>query len=223
MAVQWCDDQWHDMPADLTDVTREQIDAMQSEIDRRFAERWPEIQRRFNPDEEGNHDRGACQGDSRDVDDGVGERVSGNVRRARRGEERQPQLQADARSRTAWELATHLATADIWFMDSILNGAFEWNQEAVAKLESSFTSVDDVVAFYKKTFPEKLKALRALPGDKLASNIDCFGNFNWPAVQYIGFANNHSIHHRGQLAAYLRPMGSRVPNIYGPSADDKEG
>jgi uncharacterized damage-inducible protein DinB len=129
----------------------------------------------------------------------------------------------DAKSRTAWQLATHLATADIWFMDSILNGSFEWDQDAVAKLESSFKSVDDLVDFYKKTFPEKLKALRALPGDKLTTNIDCFGNFNWPAVQYIGFANNHSVHHRGQLAAYLRPMGSRVPNIYGPSADDKEG
>ena len=29
------------------------------------------------------------------------------------------------------------------------------------------------------------------------------------------------IHHRGQLSTYLRPMGSRVPGIYGPSADDK--
>jgi hypothetical protein len=27
--------------------------------------------------------------------------------------------------------------------------------------------------------------------------------------------------HRGQLAAYLRAMGSKVPNIYGPSADEK--
>jgi uncharacterized damage-inducible protein DinB len=129
----------------------------------------------------------------------------------------------DPKSRSAWDLATHLATTDIWFMDSILNGKFEWDQAAVAKLESSFTSVADLVAFYKKTFPEKLKALRALPGDRLASNLDCFGNFNWPAVQYIGFANNHSVHHRGQLAAYLRAMGSKVPNIYGPSADTKEG
>jgi uncharacterized damage-inducible protein DinB len=129
----------------------------------------------------------------------------------------------DAKSRSAWQLATHLATADIWFMDSIINGSFEWNQDAVTKLESSFKNVDDLVAFYKQTFPEKLKGLRALPGDKLASNIDLFGNFNWPAVQYIGFANNHSMHHRGQLAAYLRAMGSKVPNIYGPSADAKEG
>jgi uncharacterized damage-inducible protein DinB len=28
------------------------------------------------------------------------------------------------------------------------------------------------------------------------------------------------VHHRGQLSAYLRPMGAKVPAIYGPSADD---
>ena len=28
------------------------------------------------------------------------------------------------------------------------------------------------------------------------------------------------IHHRGQLTTYLRPMGGKVPSIYGPSADD---
>ena len=128
----------------------------------------------------------------------------------------------DAKSRTAWELATHLATADIWFIDSILNGAFEWNPDAMKQAESQFKSVDDIVAFYAKTFPEKVKALRALPGDRLTPAISFFGNFNWPAVQYIGFANNHSMHHRGQLAAYLRAMGSKVPNIYGPSADAKE-
>ena len=76
-----------------------------------------------------------------------------------------------------------------------------------------------VIEFYKKTLPGKLKALRDMPGDKLTSTMSFFGAMNWPAVQFIGFANNHSIHHRGQLAAYLRAMGSKVPNIYGPSAD----
>ena len=41
-----------------------------------------------------------------------------------------------------------------------------------------------------------------------------------PNVTYLGFANNHGIHHRGQLAAYLRAMGSKVPSIYGGSADE---
>jgi uncharacterized damage-inducible protein DinB len=29
-----------------------------------------------------------------------------------------------------------------------------------------------------------------------------------------------AVHHRGQLSTYLRPMGGKVPSIYGPSADD---
>ena len=30
----------------------------------------------------------------------------------------------DEKSRTAWELAKHVATADLWFLDSICDGAF---------------------------------------------------------------------------------------------------
>ena len=30
-----------------------------------------------------------------------------------------------------------------------------------------------------------------------------------------------AIHHRGQLATFLRAMGAKVPSVYGPSADTK--
>ncbi len=127
--------------------------------------------------------------------------------------------QPDTKSRSAWELATHLATADIWFIDSILNGRFEFNPESARQTESRLTSVSDLVAFYKATFPEKLRQLRALSAERLTAPVSFFGMMEMPNVKYIGFANNHSIHHRGQVAAYLRAMGSKVPNIYGPSAD----
>ncbi|MGE5735968.1 MAG: DinB family protein [Acidobacteriota bacterium] len=39
-------------------------------------------------------------------------------------------------------------------------------------------------------------------------------------MAYLGFLNNHSIHHRGELATYLRPMGSKCPSIYGGSYDE---
>ncbi|MBO0800482.1 MAG: DinB family protein [Blastocatellia bacterium] len=37
---------------------------------------------------------------------------------------------------------------------------------------------------------------------------------------FLWFILFDTIHHRGQLSAYLRPMGSKVPSIYGPSADE---
>jgi DinB family len=109
--------------------------------------------------------------------------------------------------------------ADIWFIDSIINGAFVWDPEKAKAAEGSLKSVADVVSFYKKTFPEKLNALRALPAEKFTEVIDFFGFMKMPRASFVAMANNHSIHHRGQLAAYLRAHGAKVPNIYGPSAD----
>ena len=40
-----------------------------------------------------------------------------------------------------------------------------------------------------------------------------------PAGAFLWFILFDSIHHRGQLAAYPRPMGGKVPSIYGPSGD----
>ncbi len=126
----------------------------------------------------------------------------------------------DAKSRSAWELATHLATSDVWFLDSIIQGKFNMDPEAAKQAEAQFKSVNDVVEFYKKAFPAKLAELRSLSGDKLTRIVDFFGMMKMPAAAFLPLANNHGIHHRGQLAAYLRPMGSKVPAIYGGSADE---
>jgi uncharacterized damage-inducible protein DinB len=32
---------------------------------------------------------------------------------------------------------------------------------------------------------------------------------------------NHWVHHRGQMTVYLRLLGSTVPALYGPSADER--
>jgi uncharacterized damage-inducible protein DinB len=42
-----------------------------------------------------------------------------------------------------------------------------------------------------------------------------------PVGTFLWFILFDAIHHRGQLSAYLRPMGAKVPAIYGPSGDEK--
>lgn len=42
-----------------------------------------------------------------------------------------------------------------------------------------------------------------------------------PVGEFLWFLLFDAIHHRGQLSAYIRPMGGRVPSIYGPSADSR--
>jgi uncharacterized damage-inducible protein DinB len=129
----------------------------------------------------------------------------------------------DAKSRSAWELTTHLALGDVWFIQSIIDGNFAFDADAEKKMAAGFKTAKDVVAFYQREVPAKLKELRALPPERLTKVVDFFGMMQQPNVTYLGFANNHSIHHRGQLSSYLRACGSKVPAIYGSSADESMG
>jgi uncharacterized damage-inducible protein DinB len=126
----------------------------------------------------------------------------------------------DPKSRSAWELATHIAASDVAFLDAIIAGDFSRLGAAEEGAVSQFKTPKDVVDFYNREYPARLQKLRALPAEKLTQVVDFFGVMQAPNVTYVGIANNHGIHHRGQLAAYLRAMGSKVPGIYGPSADE---
>jgi uncharacterized damage-inducible protein DinB len=44
-----------------------------------------------------------------------------------------------------------------------------------------------------------------------------------PLGDLVWFFFFDAIHHRGQLSTYIRPMGGKVPSIYGPSADSTGG
>lgn len=126
----------------------------------------------------------------------------------------------DDKSRTAWELATHVALGDLWFLDSIINRAFHFDPHKEKEAVGQIGNVKALVEFYNRELPERVRQLRAMSGEQLTEVVDFFGMMKLPAVAFLGIANNHGIHHRGQLAAYLRAMGSRVPSIYGGSADE---
>jgi uncharacterized damage-inducible protein DinB len=123
----------------------------------------------------------------------------------------------DAKSRTALELAAHLAMSDVWFADSIMSGKFEWTGDPQRPAEMS--SAPAIAAWHEKHLADRLGKLRAMSGDQLTREIDFFG-MKAPAVTWLVMMNNHSVHHRGELITYLRPMGSKVPAVYGMSADE---
>jgi uncharacterized damage-inducible protein DinB len=86
--------------------------------------------------------------------------------------------------------------------------------------EKALTSVAQAIALYKAKLPVALEKIKGLPGEQLAKEMNMFGVFNFPTVVYLSFLIRHSVHHRGQLSTYLRPMGGKVPSIYGGSADE---
>ena len=123
----------------------------------------------------------------------------------------------DPNARTAWELAWHLANTDIQFLDGIADMKF--SMEARPEAEKP-KNIDALVAWYDQNMKRGIARVQAMSGEQLVTPVDFMGAFNMPAVFYLGFLNNHCIHHRGELATYLRPMGSKVPSIYGGSYDE---
>jgi uncharacterized damage-inducible protein DinB len=123
----------------------------------------------------------------------------------------------DPHGRTGWELAWHIANTDVQFLDGIADGMF--NMAARDEAEKPKT-IAELVNWYDKNIARATARVREMKAEQLTTPIEFFGVFNFPAVLYLGFLNNHSIHHRGSLATYLRPMGAKCPSIYGGSYDE---
>ena len=121
----------------------------------------------------------------------------------------------DAQARTAKDLAWHLANTDVQFLDGIADLNFKMESPEHKPQTSA-----EVVAWYGENMKRGIDRVAAMTAEQLMTPVEFFGVFNLPAVMYLGFLNNHSIHHRGELATYLRPMGSKVPSIYGGSYDE---
>jgi uncharacterized damage-inducible protein DinB len=124
----------------------------------------------------------------------------------------------DPTSKSALELAWHIASSECFFLNGIAAGKFERTGDG--SMPASIKTPADLLKWYDENHAKATSQLSQLKGDSLAAPIDFFGMFTFPAVTYAGFQCSHSIHHRGQLSSYLRPMGGKVPSIYGPSADE---
>ena len=119
-------------------------------------------------------------------------------------------------ARTAWDLATHIATVDVGFLDAVAANSFTGGAYPAS---CAATTVAALADWYKHEMARALERVLALDGRHLEQIVDFYG-MKLPSVSYLMFCNNHMIHHRGQLATYLRPMGGKVPAIYGGSFDE---
>ena len=124
----------------------------------------------------------------------------------------------DPKARTAGELAWLLATEEAALISLLDTGTVQWKEdkppahvnEILAAFERNAAAVDERLARLDEGGWEK-KGRFLMEGAPAWE--DTIGQFFW------GFLFD-AVHHRGQLSTYLRPMGGKVPSIYGPSADD---
>jgi uncharacterized damage-inducible protein DinB len=125
----------------------------------------------------------------------------------------------DQYARPALDLARHIAVTEMRFLDAVAGGQFDFGPMPQPE---SIKNANDLTAWYEENFQQRLAKLQALSNEQLLKVVDFRGMFQLPAVMYLGFILHHTIHHRGQLSVYLRPMGSKVPAMYGESYDSAE-
>lgn len=122
----------------------------------------------------------------------------------------------DPNAMSAFELAWHIVGAENMFYSGIAAGEFDFT---LNRRPEEVQSMRDLLVWYEERFARNHAQLRQLSPEAMVKPLDFRGVFTLPAVQYVHFALSHSIHHRGQLSVYLRPMGAKVPSIYGESYD----
>jgi uncharacterized damage-inducible protein DinB len=119
----------------------------------------------------------------------------------------------DPRSRTAKEIAWQIVCEEQMLIDAMETGKVEWNPPAAP------ATMKEVHAAYDKGSAAFIAKINKMPADKWSGDLEFFGNKR-PASGMAWSFLFDIVHHRGQITTYLRPMGSTVPQIYGPSADE---
>jgi uncharacterized damage-inducible protein DinB len=119
----------------------------------------------------------------------------------------------DPRSRTAREIAWQMYCEEKMIIEALESGKAEW---APPPVPATMKEVLDAYETQSAGLPARWTAL---PDSRWDGALEFFGSQR-PASPMAWSFLFDIVHHRGQISTYLRPMGSTVPQIYGPSGDE---
>jgi uncharacterized damage-inducible protein DinB len=119
----------------------------------------------------------------------------------------------DPKSRTAKEIAWQVVCEEKMIIEALENGKAEWAPPPEPG------TMQEVLSAYEAQSADIIRRWRELPVMKWNGDLDFFGTRR-PASPMAWSFLFDIVHHRGQISTYLRPMGAKVPQIYGPSGDE---
>ena len=119
----------------------------------------------------------------------------------------------DPRSRTAKEIAWQIVCEEKMLIDAMESGRAEWAPSPMPD------TMSEVLEEYERQSADLTRRWGELPPERWDGMLEFFGAER-PASPMAWSFLFDIVHHRGQITTYLRPMGSTVPQIYGPSADE---
>jgi uncharacterized damage-inducible protein DinB len=129
------------------------------------------------------------------------------------------------RSMSLAELATHIANVVFWLRVTAERSEFDLAsmppRAAAASRDELIRLFDDNVAALEDALAALDDAALAEDWTLLRGGTPILRQPRGALLRMMGIS--HLVHHRGQLAVYLRLLDVPVPAIYGPSADEQGG
>ena len=119
----------------------------------------------------------------------------------------------DPKSRTASEIAWQIVCEEKMIIEALETGKADWAPPPPP------ATIKEMTAVYDKQSKDIVRRLKSLPAVRWNGTLEFFGGQR-PASPMAWSFLFDVVHHRGQITTYLRPMGSTVPQIYGPSGDE---
>jgi uncharacterized damage-inducible protein DinB len=119
----------------------------------------------------------------------------------------------DPKSRTAKEIAWQIVCEEKMIIEALENGKAEWAPPPMP------ATMQEVQAAYDEQSAGMERRWNELSAAGWDGEIEFFGSRR-PASPMAWSFLFDIVHHRGQITTYLRPMGAKVPQIYGPSGDE---
>ena len=119
----------------------------------------------------------------------------------------------DPKSRTAKEIAWQIVCEEKMIIDALESGKAEWAPPPAP------ATMREVVDTYETQSSQMLPRWKAISAERWNGTLEFFGK-QAPASPMAWSFLFDIVHHRAQITTYLRPMGSTVPQVYGPSADE---
>src|SRR5437868_4552558 len=90
----------------------------------------------------------------------------------------------DPKAKSADELAWHIATSELWFINVVIDGKATMPEPLAIP-----ASVSSILEWYEPQYNDLVKRLPELPAEKLSMPIPLFGDFVLPAVSYLNIMN----------------------------------
>lgn len=128
---------------------------------------------------------------------------------------------------TIAELASHTAELYNWWPATLYEDVLDVSTYRYEK--GDISTMANIKQRLEKNIAAAVKSLEDYPEEKFMESWSMVqGEVQlmppMPRIQVVrSFLLNHLYHHRGELIAYLRVNGKRVPGLYGPSYEEKMG